>query len=90
MNLNNKVVKAYTYTQAKQIIQWFNSNGVDSSFFHDEGWLPNALDGSIHQYYGIINGRFEYWAKNQVDLYDAQIIELPKERVSEPILNVIL
>ena len=44
MNLNNNVVKAYTYTQAKQIVQWFKSNGVDSSFFMTKvGFLMHLM-----------------------------------------------
>jgi hypothetical protein len=90
MNLENRVIKAETYNHAKQIIAWFKSNGVDTSFFVDTDLLPNEKDGGYCQYYGIIHGQFECWTKGQVNAYDSEIMYLPEESVYEPLLNVIL
>ena len=90
MNLENRVIKAETDNHAKQIIAWFKSNGVDTSFFSDAIYFPNERDGDTYKYYGIIDGRFEYWRVDLVDVFDTEIMYLPEESVYEPIINVIL
>jgi hypothetical protein len=89
MKLENIVIKAKNKTHAKKIVKWFKSQGANMDFFNGVDYFPSESDDSYCTYYGIINGRFEYWTEDEIYHFKAKIIELPKI-ISEPELNVIL
>lgn len=89
MKLENTVIKAKNKTHAKKIVKWFKSQGANMDFFNEVDYFPSESDDSYCTYYGIIDGRFEYWSKPYIDDVKPKIIELPKI-ISEPELTVIL
>jgi hypothetical protein len=90
MNLDNTVIKAKNFKHAKKIVKWFESQGANMEFFHRNSVFPNENAGDPFMYYGIIDGAFEFWSQSHIDMVKSTIIELPKETINEPILNVLL
>ena len=88
--LENTVIKVRDQEHGWKVVNWFKSQGVDTSYVEADHIFSSESGGNTLFYYGMIDGRFENWGKNYVSLYQARIIELPEEAVNEPELNVIL
>ena len=68
--MNNKVIKVLDMEHGKKVIK-----------FWEKYCGTGALRGdTVGDYYGLINGRFDYWDIDEVKYYNAEIIELPEEK----------
>ena len=66
--MNNKVIKVLDIEHGKKVIEFWKK-------YCDTGlWKGDA----IGDYYGIINGKFYNWILDEVEAYNAEIIELPE------------
>ena len=65
--MNNKVIKVLDKEHGAKVIEFFKQHC-------DTGRVIGNIVGG---YYGIINGKFDYWDFNQVREANAEIIELP-------------
>ena len=76
--MNNKVIKVLNKEHGAKVIEFFkqycNTCGL-------AGY-------NIGDYYGIINGKFDYWDFNQVREANAEIIELPEEKIYPRVMLV--
>ena len=68
--MNNKVIKVLDMEHGKKVIEFWKK-------YCGTGVLRGDNVGS---YYGVINGRFDFWTIGEVRRYNAEIIELPEER----------
>ena len=68
--MNNKVVKVLDIEHGKKVIEFWKQ-------YCGTGALRGDTIGS---YYGVINGKFDYWDIDEVRRYNAEIIELPEEK----------
>ena len=68
--MNNKVIKVLDIEHGKKVIKFWKQ-------YCDTRVLGGDNVGS---YYGVINGRFDYWDIDGVKNYNAEIIELPEDR----------
>ena len=76
--MNNKVIKVLDIEHGKKVIEFWKK-------YCDTRRLGGDNVGS---YYGIINGRFDYWDIDEVEAYNAEIIELPEEKTYPRIMLV--
>ncbi len=76
--MNNKVIKVLDREHGKKVIEFWKQ-------YCDTGSL--AGDG-IFNYYGIINGEFDFWTISEVREYNAEIIELPEEKTYPRVMLV--
>ena len=68
--MNNKVIKVLDLEHGKKVIE-----------FWKQYCNTKALRGdNVCSYYGVINGRFDFWMIGEVRRYNAEIIELPEEK----------
>ena len=76
--MNNKVIKVLNIEHGAKVIEFFkqycNTCGL-------AGY-------NIGDYYGIINGKFDYWDIDQVREANAEIIELPEEKAYPRVMLV--
>ena len=76
--MNNKVIKVLNKEHGKKVIefwkQYCNTFGL--------------VGTDIGSYYGIINGRFNFWNIDEVIKNNAEIIELPEERAYPRVMMV--
>ena len=77
-DMNNKVIKVLNREHGKKVIEFWKQ-------YCDTGAL---IGGSIGYYYGVINGRFDYWNIDEVKNYNAEIIELPEEKTYPRVMLV--
>ena len=68
--MNNKVIKVLDVEHGKKVIKFWKK-------YCGTGVLRGDNVGS---YYGVINGRFDFWTIDEVRQSNAEIIELPEER----------
>ena len=76
--MNNKVIKVLDIEHGKKVIEFFKQ-------YCDTGVLKGDTIGS---FYGVINGRFDYWTAAEVRRFNAEIIELPEERAYPRVMLV--
>ena len=76
--MNNKVIKVLDEKHGKKVIEFFKQ-------YCDTKVL---VGDNVGCYYGIINGRFDYWDIDEVKNYNAEIIELPEERAYPRVMLV--
>ena len=76
--MNNKVIKVLDIEHGKKVIEFFKQ-------YCDTGVLRGDTVG---YYYGIINGKFNFWTADEVRRYNAEIIELPEERAYPRVMLV--
>jgi len=76
--MNNKVIKVLDMEHGKKVIEFWKQ-------YCDTGVLRGDTVGD---YYGVINGRFDFWTIDEVRRYNAEIIELPEERAYERVMLV--
>lgn len=80
--LDNVVIENLTREMGREIIAYFREMGYDTSHFygfsHKEGY------NHIYYFYGVINGKFDNYSKQQVEEANAQIIQLPTKEAKLP------
>lgn len=77
MKKDNVVIKAVTKEDGPRIMEYFKSIGVDTGSYEGTCYEQG---GSNCIYYGIIQGGFQNWSLKQVELYSAEIVNLPKSK----------
>ena len=76
--MNNKVIKVLDMEHGKKVIEFWKK-------YCDTG----AFEGTnIGDYYGVINGSFDFWTFDEVKNYNAEIIELPEKRAYPRVMLV--
>jgi hypothetical protein len=88
--MENTVIKVRDQEHGRKVVNWFKSQGVDTSYVDADHIFSSESRGDALFYYGVINGQFENWGKGYVKTRRVRIIELLEEAVNEPELNVIL
>ena len=74
--MNNKVIKVLNREHGKKIIEFFKQ-------YCD----TRELEGnSIGDYYGIIDGKFDFWCSDEIA--NAEIIKLPEEKAYPRVMLV--
>ena len=76
--MNNKVIKVLDIKHGKKVIEFFKQ-------YCDTGKL---VGDTIGHYYGIIDGRFDFWEPDEVIRNNAEIIELPEEKTYPRVMLV--
>jgi len=76
--MNNKVIKVLDIEHGKKVIEFWKQ-------YCDTGVLRGD---TIGDYYGVINGKFDFWTFDEVRKYNAEIIELPEERAYPRVMLV--
>ena len=76
--MNNKVIKVLDIEHGKIVIEFWKK-------YCDTGVLRGDTVGD---YYGLINGRFDFWTIDEVRIYNAEIIELPEEKTYPRVMLV--
>lgn len=80
-NLDNTVIEVLTKEHGEKVIAWWKKQGIDTKFKVGDCTKENHDD---NRYYGIINGIFDHWIIEQLNYYNAKIIELPTEEKTFP------
>lgn len=75
--IDNTVIKVLDKEHGKKVLEWWRTQGVDTSGYTGE---CNLLGGYTFIYYGLINGCFANYSEEFVKLYDVKIIELLQEK----------
>lgn len=78
--MKNQVIKCLTLEHGKKIIEYWKSKGVDTKGLEGNN---NESDGNYYIYYGVINRRFANYSLSHIERTNAEIIELPEEKVME-------
>jgi hypothetical protein len=74
--MKNQVIKVLTKEHGKRVIEWFNSQGVDTGNYTGN---ISEEEGFKCIYFGVINGNFSnYYIENVIN-NNAEIIKLPEE-----------
>ena len=76
--MNNKVIKVLDIEHGKRVIEFWKQ-------YCDTGVLRGDTVGD---YYGVINGSFDFWTTYEVKNYNAEIIELPEEKAYQRVMLV--
>ena len=76
--MNNKVIKVLDIEHGKKVIEFFKQY-CDTGIFRGD---------AVGDYYGVINGRFDFWTFDKVKNYNAEIIELPEKRAYPRVMLV--
>ena len=83
--MKNQVIEVLNEEHGKKVIEYWKSRGVDTT-----GYIgcSNKSDGSLDRFYGVINGEFDNYEEESVIEYNAEIIELPEEKVYPRVMLV--
>ena len=76
--MNNKVIKVLNEEHGRKVIEFFKQ-------YCDTGIL---VGDSIGDYYGIIDGKFDFWCSDEIA--NEEIIELPEEKTYPRVMLVSL
>ena len=76
--MNNKVIKVLDLEHGKKVIEFWKKYCSTGALIGD----------TVGSYYGVINGRFDYWDIDEVKNYKAEIIELPEEKTYPRVMLV--
>ena len=76
--MNNKVIKVLDIEHGKKVIKFWKK-------YCDTGRM---IGDTVGDYYGLINGRFDFWTIDEVKNYNAEIIELPEEKAYQRVMLV--
>ena len=76
--MNNKVIKVLDLKHGIRVIEFWKK-------YCDTGRM---IGDTVGDYYGLINGRFDFWTIDEVKKYNAEIIELPEERAYPRVMLV--
>ena len=76
--MNNKVIKVLDLEHGKKVIKFWKQ-------YCDTGIM---IGDTVGDYYGLINGRFDFWTIDEVRQNNAEIIELPEEKTYPRVMLV--
>ena len=76
--MNNKVIKVLDIEHGKKVIKFWEK-------YCDTGRM---IGDTVGDYYGLINGRFDFWTIDEVRQNNAEIIELPEEKTYPRVMMV--
>ena len=76
--MNNKVIKVLDEEHGKKVIKFWKQYCNTSVMRGD----------TVGSYYGVINGRFDFWDIDELKNYNAEIIELPEEKTYPRVMLV--
>ena len=76
--MDNKVIKVINEEHGRKVIEFFKQ-------YCDTG---KYIGNSVGYYYGIIDGKFDVWWINEIKIANAEIIELPEEKVCQRVMLV--
>ena len=83
--MENSVIKVLNRRHGLKVLNYFDLQGVDTANFW--GNCTEESNG-IAIYYGVINDKFSNYTLEEVKAYNAEIIELPEEKVYPRVMMV--
>jgi len=85
--MKNQVIKVLNKEHGKKVIEYWKTLGINTYFYEgDVSIEKNGNSGRI--YYGIIEGCFSNYSKDDIDLFNAEIIQLPEEKTFPRVMLV--
>ena len=83
--MKNQVIEVLNKEHGKKVIEYWKSRGVDV-----RGLIGNQTreDYSEFRFYGVLDGEFDKYTKADVSYYNAEVIELPEEKVYPRVMMV--
>ena len=78
--MKNQVIEVLNKEHGKKVLEYWKSRGFDVEDFSGD---QTREDDSAFRFYGVINGEFNNYLRKSVDLYKAEIIELPSDFTNE-------
>ena len=85
--MKNQVIEVLNKEHEKKVIEYWKSRGVDTKGYAGDCTKESFL-GSELRFYGIIDGRFDKYTKEDLSYYNAEVIELPEEKVYPRVMMV--
>ena len=83
--MKNQVIEVLNKEHGKKVIEYWKSRGVDTSVMMG---VCTKKGGDLCRYYGVINGAFDNYEEASVIEYNAEVIELPEEKVYPRVMMV--
>ena len=83
--MKNQVIEVLNKEQGEKVIEYWKSTGIDTTGYCG---CANKMDGSMDRFYGVINGAFDNYEEASVIEYNAEVIELPEEKVYHRVMMV--
>lgn len=74
--MENQVIKVLNKEHGQKVIEYWKEQGVNTNNLIGD----SSCDRTSSCYYGVIEGRFDYYHIIEVQNYNAEIIELPEEK----------
>ncbi len=87
--MKNQVIEVLNIEHGKKVIEYWKSRGVDTKGLVGDCTKESFL-GSYLRFYGVLDGEFDKYTKEDVSYYNAEIIELPEEKVYPRVMLVSL
>jgi uncharacterized OsmC-like protein len=75
--MENTVIKNLNPEMGSKILKYWKSKGFNTIGFTG---AKNEEQGHVFIYYGVINGKFDFYNLEEVNRANALIIDLPKEK----------
>ena len=85
--MKNQVIEVLNKEHGKKVIEYWESKGVDTTYFVGVCTKESFL-GSETRFYGVIDGKFGNYTEEDVSYYNAEIIELPEEKTYPRVMMV--
>ena len=77
--MKNQVIEVLNKEHGKKVIEYWESKGVDTTYFVGVCTKESFLSSET-RFYGVIDGKFGNYTEEDVSYYNAEIIELPEEK----------
>jgi len=83
--MKNQVIEVLNKEHGKKVIEYWKSRGVDT-----EEYVGGCTQkgGNFFRFYGVINGKFDNYEETFVTKHNAEVIELPEEKVYPRVMLV--
>ena len=75
--MENIVIKNLNPEMGMKILRYWRSKGFNTAGFTG---YQNEEQGHVFIYYGVINGKFDFYKLEDVEKANALVIDLPKEK----------
>lgn len=85
--MKNQVIEVLNKEHGKKVIEYWESKGVDTKYFVGFCTKESFLSSET-RFYGVINGKFGNYTEEYVSYCNAEIIELPEEKVYPKVMMV--
>lgn len=82
--MKNQVIEVLDRDHGRNVIEYWKSKGVDTSVMLG---IRTKKKGDLFRYYGVIDDYFNIYSEEQVVANNAEIIQLPKDKMYNKILN---